>query len=137
MYSSEIFIRVRYAETDQMGYVYYGNYLTYYEVARVEALRKLGISYKSIEESGVIMPVLENYSKFIAPAKYDDYLKIVTTVNELPNIIFKFNYQIFNEEDTLLNIGNTALVFVNKETGKPCKIPEFVSNRIKDFFNAG
>ena len=137
MYSSETFVRVRYAETDQMGYVYYGNYATYYEVARVEALRKIGVNYKSIEESGVIMPVLENYSKFIAPAKYDDKLRIVTSIEDYPKIKIKFNYSIYNEEGTLLNTGNTTLVFVNKNSGKPCEMPEFISSKIKEFFNAG
>ncbi len=136
MYSSETSIRVRYAETDQMGYVYYGNYSTYYEVARVEALRQLGLSYKSIEESGIIMPVLENYSKYIAPAKYDDLLRVVTSIEDMPGIRVKFRYEIFNEENVLLHIGHTILVFVNIKTGKPCDPPAFVQDKMKVFFNA-
>ena len=80
MYTSETFVRVRYGETDQMGYVYYGNYAMYYEVGRVESLRQLGLTYRELEDMGVMMPVLENKSKFHQAALYDDHLKIVTTI---------------------------------------------------------
>ena len=86
MYVSETYIRVRYGETDQMGYVYYGNYAMYYEVARVESLRRLGLTYKELEAMGVMMPVLENHSKFLSAALYDDNLRIVTTIREKPEI---------------------------------------------------
>lgn len=124
MFSFETNIRVRYAETDQMGFVYYGNYATYYEVARVECLRSIGISYRRLEQEGFQLPVLENYSKFIAPARYDDLLKIKVSIKELPGVRITFHYQIFNEKEDLLNLGHTTLVFINAQTGRPCKPPE-------------
>ncbi|MBA4057565.1 MAG: thioesterase, partial [Marivirga sp.] len=112
MYQSETSIRVRYGETDQMGYVYYGFYAMYYEVARVESLRQLGLTYKEIEMMGIIMPVLENKSKFIAPGRYDEQLRIVTTLREKPSVRIRFEYEIFNEENKLIHQGETLLVFV-------------------------
>jgi acyl-CoA thioester hydrolase len=134
MYQSETTVRVRYGETDQMGYVYYGNYGMYYEVARVESLRYLGLTYKEIEKQGIIMPVLENKSKFIAPARYDELLRIVCTVREKPSIRIKFEYEIFNEEDKLIHIGETLLVFVDRMTNKPCRPPEQMEKVLEPFF---
>ncbi len=134
MYQSETRIRVRYGETDQMGYVYYGTYALYYEVGRVESLRKLGLTYKSLEASGVMMPVLENKSKYIAPAKYDDYLRVVTTLREMPATRIRFEYEIFNEDDKLLHIGETLLVFVDMATGRPCRPPELMTNLLQPYF---
>lgn len=119
MIAHEIQIRVRYAETDQMGYVYYGNYATYFEVARVETFRSLGFSYKEMEEAGIMMPVLEYKTKFIRPATYDDLLTVKIFVKEKPKLRIKFDYEVYNEEGTLLNISETTLVFISKETGKP------------------
>lgn len=134
MYNHEIQIRVRYAETDQMGYVYYGNYATYYEVARVEALRNLGLSYKELEASGIMMPVLENRSKYIRPAKYDDLLTVKTAIKDKPGVRIKFDYEIFNEENTLLHIGETTLVFVDMKTGRPCEAPDQLREIFNQFF---
>lgn len=134
MYQSETIIRVRYGETDQMGYVYYGNYAMYYEVARVEALRQLGLTYKSIEAMGIIMPVLENHSKFIIPAKYDEALRIVTTIREKPAVRIQFHYDIYNEENKLIHQGETMLVFVDQRSGRPCKPPEVMMNVLQPFF---
>src|SRR6187549_1195686 len=111
MYQSETTVRVRYGETDQMGYVYYGFYAMYYEVARVESLRQLGLTYKEIETMGVIMPVLENKSKYLAPAHYDELLKIVTTVRDKPSVKIRFEYDIYNEANKLIHQGETLLVF--------------------------
>jgi acyl-CoA thioester hydrolase len=135
MYSSETTVRVRYGETDQMGYVYYGHYAMYYEVARVESLRQLGLTYKSIEERGIIMPVLENRSKYISPARYDELLRIVCVVREKPGIRIKFEYEIFNEENKLIHIGETLLVFVDKQTSKPCRPPEVMEKVLEPFFS--
>jgi acyl-CoA thioester hydrolase len=135
MYTSETFVRVRYAETDQMGYVYYGNYAMYYEVGRVESLRRLGISYKELEEMGVMMPVLENHSKFIAPAKYDDHLRVVTTIREKPGVRIKFEYEIFNEENKLINRGETLLVFIDKQTNRPCRPPQNMETVLEPYFH--
>lgn len=134
MYTSETTVRVRYGETDQMGYVYYGVYAMYYEVARVESLRKLGLTYKSLEAQGIIMPVLENKSKYIAPAYYDELLRIVCVVRERPGVRIRFNYEIFNEENKLIHIGETLLVFVDRRTSKPCPPPEAMEQVLEPFF---
>ena len=134
MYTCETTIRVRYGETDQMGYVYYGNYAMYYEVGRVESLRKLGLSYRELETMGVMMPVLENKSKYLAPAHYDDLLKVVTTIREKPGVRIKFEYEIFNQEGKLINQGETLLVFINMKTNKPCRPPEEMEKVLAPYF---
>lgn len=134
MYRSETRIRVRYGETDQMGYVYYGYYAMYYEVARVESLRQLGMTYKSLEAMGIMMPVLENKSKFLAPATYDDDLRIVTTLRERPTVRIRFEYEIFNEEEKLIHTGETLLAFVDKRTSKPCRPPQVMQQILDPFF---
>lgn len=134
MYISETSLRVRYSETDQMGYVYYGNYASYYEVARVESLRQLGLTYREIEEMGVMMPVLENRSKYLAPARYDDLLRIVTTLREKPGVRIRFEYQIFNAENVLIHQGETILVFINKLTNRPCRQPPAMEKALERFF---
>lgn len=134
MYQSETSIRVRYGETDQMGYVYYGYYAMYYEVARVESLRQLGLTYREIEALGIIMPVLENNSRFLFPGRYDEQLRIVTTLREKPGVRIKFEYEIFNEENKLIHEGETLLVFVNKRTKKPCRPPESMQKILEPFF---
>ena len=135
MYQHTTEIRVRYAETDQMGFVYYGNYATYYEVARVEALRALGISYKILEQNGIVMPVLENWSKYIRPAKYDDLLTVKLILKEIPEKRITFEYEVFNEEKKLLNLGSTILVFLDKESGKPIVVPDIILDVLKPYFN--
>lgn len=138
MYFHDIQIRVRYAETDQMGYVYYGNYATYFEVGRVECLRNLGISYKELEEQGVMLPVRENKSTYLAPAKYDDLLIIRTIIKDLPSAKITFNHEIYNKcnaNEQLIHTGETLLVFVNKENGRPCKPPENLINVLTPFFS--
>jgi acyl-CoA thioester hydrolase len=134
MYTSETFIRVRYGETDQMGYVYYGNYAMYYEVGRVESLRKLGLTYKELEDMGVIMPVLENKSKFLNAALYDDHLKIVTTIREKPGVRIRFEYDIFNGEGKLIHQGETTLAFVDKKSGRPSRPPHVFMEVLKPYF---
>lgn len=135
MLSQKVSIRVRYAETDQMGYVYYGNYATYYEVARVECLRNLGFSYKIMEEQGIMMPVVENSSKYIRPAKYDDLLTIKIFVKEMPSKRITFEYEIYNEREKLINLGVTILAFVNVKNGRACNAPESIIALLKPFFN--
>jgi len=134
MYSANTQVRVRYAETDQMSYVYYGNYATYYEVARVEALRQLGFDYASLEEQGIMMPVLDLKSDFLQPAKYDERLTIEVTIPKLPTVKMLFEYKIFNENDQLINKGSTTLVFLNKETHKPVRAPEILLKVMKPFY---
>ena len=135
MLTEKIHIRVRYAETDQMGYVYYGNYATYYEVARVESLRNLGFSYKLLEQQGIMMPVVENNSKFIRPAKYDDLLTIKVVVDEMPENRITFKYEIYNEREKLINLGETILAFVNMKNGRSCDAPDSITTLLKPFFD--
>lgn len=134
MYISETTVRVRYAETDRMGYVYYGNYTQYYEVGRVEALRDLGTSYKQMEENGVMLPVYTCNIKYLKPAFYDDLLVIKTTIKELPTVKISFDYEIFNQKGELLNTANTILVFINIATNKPCPAPNSFMEKIKKYF---
>ena len=134
MYQSETSVRVRYGETDQMAYVYYGNYAMYYEVARVESLRKLGVTYKELESNGVMMPVLENHSRFLMAARYDELLRIVTTIRQMPTVKIKFEYEIFNEENKLIHQGETILAFVDQKSGRPCRPPEVMTKVLEPFF---
>ena len=134
MYTSETHVRVRYGETDQMGYVYYGIYAMYYEVGRVESLRKLGLTYKELEEMGVMMPVLENKSKYISPALYDDLLRIVTTIRVKPSVRITFEYEIFNGQDKLIHQGETVLAFVQKNNGRPCRPPAVFQKVLEPYF---
>jgi len=134
MYTSETRIRVRYAETDPMGYAYYGYYAMYYEVARVESLRQLGMTYKELEAMGTMMPVLENNSKYILPALYDDEIKIITLIRDRPGVRIKFEYDIYNGDGKLIHQGETFLAFVNKASGKPCRPPEAFMKLLQPFF---
>jgi acyl-CoA thioester hydrolase len=133
MIQHSIQLRVRYSETDQMSYVYYGNYASYFEVARVEAFRHIGFSYKEMEEAGILMPVLEYKTKYIKPAKYDDLLTIKVSIKEKPGIKIKFEYEVFNESDILLNTAETTLVFINK-MGKPVLPPAIFMNYFEKYF---
>lgn len=134
MYFFKTNIRVTYADTDKMGYSYYGNYPTYYEVGRTELIRSLGLSYKFFEENDIMMPVIGMNVKYIKPAVYDDLLTINTIIKELPYSRIKFYYEIFNQENELINIGETELVFVSKETRKITKSPDFLNNILKPYF---
>ena len=135
MYQSETTVRVRYGETDQMGYVYYGYYAMYYEVARVESLRQLGVTYKEIEDKGVMMPVLENKSKYLAPARYDEVLRIITTLRQMPGVRITFHYDFYNEENKLIHQAETMLAFVDKNSGRPCRPPQMMQRVLEPFFN--
>ena len=135
MFKNQTSLRVRYAETDRMGYVYYGNYAGYYEVGRVEALRSLGMSYREMEDSGIMLPVLNYSIKYYKPSFYDDLLTIETIIPELPSTRIKFQYKMYNTDGVLLNEGETTLVFVNTKTGKPCQAPIEFLDKIKPFFS--
>ena len=127
-------IRVRYFDTDQMGIVYYGNYARFYEIGRVETMRYLGLNYKELEERGISMPVYDLNSRFIRPAKYDDLLTIRVTIPQPPKTRFMFSYEIFNQDGPLLNTGQTTLVFVRTDTGRPCTAPNDLIEAAKPFF---
>ncbi len=136
MYHAETQIRVRYGETDQMGYVYYGNYASYYEVARVESLRQLGFAYRDLEKMGIMLPVLENHTKFHRPAKYDEVLTVKVTIPEKPSLKMRFLYEIYNEEELLINSGETILVFIKQATMKPCRMPQVMEDLLGPYFNS-
>lgn len=127
-------VRVRYGETDRMGYVYYGNYATYLEVARVEALRSLGCSYREMEEGGIMMPVLQSNVHYLKPAFYDEVLTIVTTVPEMPAVRIRFEYDIYNDNRVLIAQAQTVLAFIDRKSGKPCRIPAELKNSLNSFF---
>ena len=135
MYTTEIKIRVRYGETDRMGYVYYGNYAQYFEVARVEALRSLGFSYRKLEDEGIMLPVLNYSVKYLKPAFYDDELTIKVTIGEIPLARIKFDYEIYNAKDELTTVADTTLVFINRASNKPCPAPEDFTAALSRFFS--
>ena len=130
---TETKVRVRYGETDQMGFVYYGNYALYYEVGRADAMRHLGMTYREMEEKGVVMPIVYMTSKYIRPAHYDNQLTIKTIIREVPSSRMHFYYEIYNEENTLLNLGETILAFIKKENGRPCAAPPWFLEKLKAF----
>ncbi len=134
MFEHSTKVRVRYGETDQMGYMYYGNYAEFYEVGRVEMLRSLGLTYSGMEESGIMMPVLEMHCKYLKPALYDEEITIRVIMNKMPGIRIHFKYELFNEKDELINTGETLLVFVNMKTNRPCLPPQDFLNKLKPFF---
>lgn len=130
----EITFRVRYGETDQMGYVYYGNYAQYFEMGRVEWLRNLGISYKRMEELGIMLPVLNLNVDFIKPAKYDDLLTLKTTLIKKPSARIEFDFKLYNEKDELLTQGFTSLVFIDMKKNKPTRAPEYILEKVTPLF---
>jgi acyl-CoA thioester hydrolase len=125
-------LRVRYGETDQMGYCYYGNYAMYFEVGRVETLRSLGMSYRELEESGVMLPVSHFEVNYKAPAKYDDLLLIKTTISELKGPRLIFQYEILKENE-LIATASTTLVFVSKQSMRPISPPSKFLELIREF----
>lgn len=134
MYVAETQVRVRYAETDQMGYAYYGNYATYYEVGRVEALRQLGFQYKEMEENGIMMPVTDLKCKFLKPAKYDELITIRVIIKALPSVRMYFYYEVLDADGNKLNEGETTLVFINMSSNRPCKAPEYLLKKLSPYF---
>ena len=134
MINGEIKLRVRYSDTDQMGYVYYGRYASYYEVARVELFRSLGFSYKNLEKEGIGMPVIDMDTKYLLPIKYDEEIIIKTRIEELPSSKIIFYYDIFNKENNLANSAKTTLTFINLSSKKPVRIPKELLELIKNKF---
>ncbi|MBV7532234.1 thioesterase family protein [Chitinophaga sp. sic0106] len=136
MFISTTTIRVRYGETDQMGYLYYGNYALYYEVGRAEAIRELGFTYRELEEQGVMMPVAELNAKYFRPATYDNLITVKTILKELPKSSkIQFHSELYNEKGELLNVGVTTLVFVDVNTRQKSGLPEVLRERLAPFFN--
>ena len=128
-------VRVRYGETDKMLVVYHGNYAEYFEVGRVEAIRTLGISYREMEEAGVIMPVIEWQARFLRPARYDDLLTVKTTLRELPvGHRITFHQEVYNEEGKLLTSGKVLLYFMTSKDMQRTSMPEGLRGKLKPFF---
>lgn len=129
--------RVRYGETDQMGYLYYGNYAQYYEIGRVEMLRSLGLTYKEMEETqGVLMPVMHLEMRYVRPARYDELLSIQTELRNMPDKTIVFYVEIRNEQGKLVNGGRVRLCFVEQKTGKTIPAPPFLTEKLAPFFDS-
>ncbi|HLP65854.1 thioesterase family protein [Flavobacterium sp.] len=126
MKEHEIKVRVRYSETDQMGVVYHGNYAQYFEMGRVEWLRNMGISYKWMEDNGIMLPVVSLTMNYKKPARYDDLLTIKTKMLKLSSVKIEFDYEITNENNELLTTGYSVLVFVDMKTGRPTAPPKYI-----------
>lgn len=125
-------LRVRYGETDQMGIVYYGNYAEYLEQGRTEWLRELGFSYKYLEENNVHLPVVNLNIDYKKPALYDDVITITTTLKKMPSVKIEFYYEIHNQEGQLLIQATTTLVFINSNTNKLMKAPDYLLEKLVD-----
>lgn len=128
---NRISFRIRYSETDQMGVVYHGNYAQYLEMGRVEWLRELGVSYKGLEESGVMLPVISLQMDYKKSAVYDDLITVETTLKKIPSVRIEFDFKIFNEKKELLVKANTVLVFMDAKTRRPIKCPDDLLAKIK------
>src|SRR3954469_15750613 len=136
MFTSEAKVRVRYAETDQMGVVYHSNFFLYYEVARAESIRQLGYTYADMEKMGIIMPVVEVQSRFLRPALYDDLLTIKTILKELPvHHKIEFHHEVYNEKEELLVTGKIILYFIEAGSMKKTVMPQPLLEKLKPYFN--
>lgn len=135
MFTHDTTLRVRYGETDQMGYAYYGTYPLYFEVGRVEALRSLGFPYRAIEEQGVMLPVHDMQVKYHKPARYDDALTIRTTIRTMPGVRIIFDYQVIDANGTLLTEASTTLVFVDRATGRPRMAMQELKDALAPYFS--
>ncbi len=136
MFTSETQIRVRYAETDQMGIVYHSNYFPYFETARAESIRQLGFTYADMEKMGVIMPVVDVHCRYLRPAVYDDLLTIKTTLRELPiHHKIEFHHEVFNEKNELLAVGKLILYFMEAKTMKRTTMPQSLIEKLQPYFS--
>jgi acyl-CoA thioester hydrolase len=127
--------RVRYGETDMMGYLYYGNYAQLYEIGRVETMRSIGLIYRILEEKyKIIMPVVHVDAKFLWPARYDEEITIRTTLKELPTRVITFHNEILNEAGKLLHVAQVKLMFIEIETGRKVSCPEYMLEKLRPLF---
>ncbi|MFN8274438.1 MAG: thioesterase family protein [Flavobacteriaceae bacterium] len=122
----QIQVRVRYSETDQMGVVYHGSYIPYFEIGRVEWLRNKGVSYKNLEESGIALPIVSMTLNYKKPARYDDLLTVTTKFKSYSSVKIEFDCEIHNEQNELLTTAQFILVFVDTQTGRPMVPPEYI-----------
>ncbi|MEY3246014.1 MAG: hypothetical protein RL253_1181 [Bacteroidota bacterium] len=136
MFSFDTHVRVRYADTDQMQVVYHAKFIEYFEVGRTDSMRSLGITYKDVEQSGVIMPVVSLDCKFIKPALYDDLLTIRTSLLQLPkDHKIEFHQEVYNEKEQLLCKGKVVLYFMEKITFQKTEMPALLTSKLESFFN--
>lgn len=135
MFEHSTKLRVRYGETDQMGYMYYGNYAEFFEVGRVEMLRSLGLTYSGMEASGIMMPVLEMKCKYLKPARYDEEITVRVIMDKMPGVKIHFKYELFNEQHEIIHLGETLLCFVNMATNRPCLPSDEFLESLKPFFS--
>jgi len=136
MYEHSTTVRVRYAETDRMDVVYYGNYAMYFEIGRVEAIRHLGVSYKDIEDMGIILPVVELNIKYLRPAKYDDLITIKSQIKNLPtDHKIVFDQEVYNEAGKLLTIGQVKLYFMDADMGNRAEMPAHMMEKLAVYFS--
>lgn len=135
MFTHEFQKRVRYGETDQMGYLYYGNYAQYYEIGRAEMIRSVGLTYASMEaDHGILMPVMSLNQRFVRPARYDELITIRTTLRNLPERYIVFHHELLNEKGKLVNGGSVKLCFVDEKTGKTVSCPDFLREKLRPFY---
>jgi acyl-CoA thioester hydrolase len=134
MFCSETTIRVRYGETDKMGYLYYGHYPEYFEVSRTDMIRLFGLSYKEIEDRGIIMPVRSMKVEYKRPAHYDELLVVKSCLKSLPEIKLDIDYEIVNARYQVICTGNTVLAFVDLHTGRPRRAPDFFIKAVEKYF---
>ncbi|PNW26157.1 acyl-CoA thioesterase [Formosa algae] len=132
MIIDEIEIRVRYGETDQMGVVHHGNYALYLEMARTEWLRSLGVSYKEMEDKGIMLPVISMSLNYKKSAFYDEVIKVKTILKKQPSVKIDFDFEITNQKGELLVLANTVLAFINMETKRPMKCPKYILDLIPE-----
>lgn len=136
MFTTETQLRVRYAETDQMGVVYHSNYFAYFEVARAEAIRELGFTYADMEKDGIIMPVVDVHCRYLRPARYDDLLTIKTILKELPvHHKIEFHHEVYNEQNELLAVGKIILYFMEAQSMKRTSMPGPLIEKLQPFFS--
>lgn len=132
MISHSTSFRIRYGETDQMGVVYHGNYAQFFEMGRIDWLRSLGISYKSMEENNVMLPVISLQCNFKKSAEFDDEITVKTILKKTPAVKIEFDYEITNQNNELLTTGNTVLAFINMQTNKPMRCPDYILEKLSD-----
>lgn len=135
MFTHEYQKRVRYGETDQMGYLYYGQYPAYYEIGRVEMLRSLGLTYRAMEEElRIMMPVMNVHMRYVRPARYDELLTIQTSLRKMPDKYITFHMEILNEKGKLVNGGRVQLCFVDMTTQKTVTVPGVLREKLEPYF---
>jgi acyl-CoA thioester hydrolase len=131
MFTSQTTYRIRYADTDQMGVVYYGNYARFYEIGRSEMIRDLGYAYKELEDSGVVMPVVTVNANYKRPLFYDELITIETALKKMPEARMVFYHTIYNQDNEVVHTAEVTLVFLSKETNRPVRVPQYMISALE------